>query len=323
MRSDGGIAQRAASLLAGVALLMIVSATVPAVALAVVNGKTMPITAAPWTVSVREYGQPRCTGVIIDQSQILTAGHCVMSRNSANPLPASDFTIEAGVSNFKHPLKTDNPQSRSVIAVRVMPGYIAASKETPNNYLALVARDLSILTLSRRLDLHRDGARAVSLPTAGTHPWRDAARFVAAGFGYEHPKGYHQNGTLNEVLSSTPLKRCGTSQVLCVYQTTGICFGDSGSGIVDVQSRPTVVGVASEGQPGCIPGADYYVFLGSPAAQRFIHDSMQTSYLQAMSYGSGDAHTVIRPLPAIGIVCVILGVLGVWKIRRGNERKRR
>ncbi len=306
-------------------LVVVLVVATGGVSLAVVSGKTVPIRAAPWTVAVREYGQPRCTGVIIGPSRVLTAGHCVMSDggDSAELLPASDFTVKAGVSNFKHPLKSDHPQLRSVIAVRVMPGYIAASKETPNNYLDLVARDLAVLTLSYRLDLRGDDARAAYLPTAGSYPPWGAARLVAAGFGDERPKGYYKDGTLNEVLKSTPRGSCGNSQVLCVFQNTGPCYGDSGSGIVDVKSRPTVVGIFSEGQPICGPGLGYYVFLGSPAALRFIHASMHAPIFQGIADGSADAHTVIRPLPAVGIVCVILGVLGVWRIRQRDKRRGR
>jgi hypothetical protein len=134
------------------------------VALGVVGGKTVSITAAPWTVVVWEPADPgryaACTGVIIDPSHILTAGHCVMVGNSAKPMPASDFGIEAGVSGFKHPLKSDHPQLRSVSAVRVMPGYISSSKITDSNYLAVVAHDLAVFALSRPLDLGGDDARA-------------------------------------------------------------------------------------------------------------------------------------------------------------------
>jgi hypothetical protein len=241
--------------------------------------------------------------------------------DSAEPLPASDFTVEAGVSNFKHPLKSDHPQLRSVSVVRAMPGYIAVSKETPSNNLDLVARDLAVLTLSYRLDLRGDDARAAYLPAADSHP--PSAGLVAAGFGDERPKRYYTNDTLNEVLKSTLRRSCGTSQVLCVFQSTGPCFGDSGSGIVDVQSRPTVVGIVSAVQPGCGPGLTFYVYLGSPAALRFVKTSMRAPIFQGIADGSADTHTVIRPLPAVGIVCVILGVLGVWRIRRRKESKRR
>jgi hypothetical protein len=223
------------------AIAALVSFTTGA-AFGVVGGRTVSITAAPWTVVVREYGQQRCTGVIIDPSRILTAGHCVMSNggNSAKPLPPSDFAIEAGVSNFKHPLKSDHPQLRSISAVHPMPGYIAGSKITHSNYLAAVTRDLAVLTLSHPLDLAGGDARAAHLPTSGTHEPRNVAGLVMAGFGDERPTGYYENGTLNEVVSSAVRGRCSTGQVLCIFQRTSTCSGDSGSGAVEAaHARPS------------------------------------------------------------------------------------
>jgi hypothetical protein len=301
---SGSSTSRAASRLAGIVLAVIVlTGSTGGMALAVINGKTVSIRAAPWSVLVREYGQSRCTGVIIDPSQILTAGHCVMSQggNSAEPLPASDFTVEAGVSNFKHPLKSDRPQLRSVSVVRAMPGYIAVSKLTAGNKLILAAHDLAVLTLSDPLVLNGDDARAAYLPTANSRPPSRVARLVAAGYGDERPTGYYENGTLNEVVKSAPRTSCGNSQVLCVFQSTAPCFGDSGSGIVDVQARPTVVGIFSAELPLCGPGLSYYVFLGSPAALRFVQTSMRAATFQGIADGSAGTHTVIRPLPVVGV----------------------
>jgi hypothetical protein len=246
------------------------------VALAVVGGKTVSITAAPWTVAVREYGQQACTGVIIDPTHILTAGHCVMSGDdgdSAKPLPASDFTIEAGVSNFKHPMASDHPQSRAVSAVRAMPGYIATSKLTSSNDLDAIGHDLAVLTLSRPLDLRGADAKAAYLPTTNALIPTNAARLVMAGFGDERPTGYYENGTLNEVVKSTVEMGCSTSQVLCIYVTTGgPCYGDSGSGAVEPRPHPTVVAIYSEGV-SCGSGVNSYVALTAPAALRFIRAS--------------------------------------------------
>ena len=242
-------------------------------ALGVVGGKTVSISAAPWTVLVRE--PPRdvaaCTGVILDRSHILTAGHCVMVGNSAKPIARSDFRIEAGTSDFKHPLRSDHPQFRSVSAVRAMAGYIATSKITASDYLNVVAHDLAVLTLSRPLDLDGDDARAARLPNAVTpKPWH-VARLVMAGFGYQRWNA--RNGTLNEVGESTVRWSCGTSQVLCMYLTTDTCWGDSGLGVVEPGSRPTVVGILSEAQTLCSPGLAYYALLDSPAALSFIRAS--------------------------------------------------
>jgi hypothetical protein len=263
-------------LAAVVVLVIVLISIMGGAAFGVVGGKTVSITAAPWTVVVREYRQQRCTGVIIDSSHILTAGHCVMSGgddgDSATPFPASVFAIEAGVSNFKHPLTSDRPQFRAVSAVRAMPGYIEASKVTPSNSDGAVGHDLAVLTLSRPLDLHGDDARVAYLPSTNTPVPLRAARLVLAGFGDEKPTDYYENGTLNEVVKPEVAASCSSDQVLCMLApTSNICSGDSGSGAVEPGPHPTVFGILSEG--GCAPGWDYYVALTAPAALRFIKTS--------------------------------------------------
>jgi hypothetical protein len=195
-----------------------------------------------------------------------------MSGNSATPLPAAGFAIEAGVSNFKHPLKSDRPQFRNVSAVRAMPGYIAAGKTTSLNAVDAVGHDLAVLTLSRRLDLHGDDVRAADLPSTNTPVRSRAARLVLAGFGDERATGYYENGTLNEVVKPEVARSCSTSRSLCFFAaTSGACFGDSGSGAVEPGPYPTVFGILSEAP--CGPGGDYYVSLTAPAALRFIRAS--------------------------------------------------
>jgi secreted trypsin-like serine protease len=244
------------------------------VALGVIGGRAVPIRSAPWTVVVWErYVGGRyaaCTGVIVDPLHVLTAGHCVMVGNSAKPLPASGFWIEAGVSNFKHLLKSERPQCRAVRAVRAMPGYVAASKETVSNEVDTVGHDLAVLTLSRALDLRGDDARAAHLPTSKTpKPW--AAPVVMAGFGNERPKpgGAYATGALNELVKPTVVKGCSVGQV-CVDTTSRTCWGDSGSGLVEPGSHPIVIGILSEDDKNCAPGWDYFAFLTAPASLSFI-----------------------------------------------------
>ena len=271
----------AASRLAAVALLLTVLVSASAGgAFGVVGGRRVSVAAAPWTMVVWKrstyVGMPAyaaCTGVIIDPLHILTAGHCVMAGDSAKLLPVSAFRIEAGVSNFKHPLSSDHPQSRSVSAVRVMPGYVAVNKITNDNDPDAIAHDVAVLTLSRALDLRGRDARVAYLPNAETIIPTNAARLVMAGFGNERP-GISANptGDLNEVTKARVLT-CATSQVLCIYQTTNTCWGDSGSGAVEPGRRPTVVGILSAGQEGCRPGLATYVSLTAPATMRFIRAS--------------------------------------------------
>ena len=96
-----------------------------------------------------------------------------------------------------------------------------------------------------------------------------ATRLVIAGFGDEKPTGYYSNGTLNEVTKSKVRKGC-TGRVLCVFDTTATCWGDSGSGVVEPGPNPTVIGILSEDLNPCKPGLDYYVSLTAPAALGFV-----------------------------------------------------
>ena len=267
--------------------------------------KLKPVETLGYTAGKGYYadGQPACTGVIIDRSQILTAGHCVMSGGddggSATPLPASDFAVEAGVSDYKEPLKSGHPQFRSVFAVRAMPGYIASSRRTLRNYLDAVAHDLrsadAVATAGSR---PRRCACCVSPERAYTYASR-CTQFVTAGFGAERPL-YHVNGTLNEVVKSAVRRGCSTKQVLCSFQPTSTCYGDSGSGTVESGPHPTVVGILSEQENhNCRPGLDYYVFVASPGALRFIRTSMKTSHLHGISDGSVSTVTGFSPSAAI------------------------
>jgi Trypsin len=263
---------------ASVALVAVLVCASAGVAYAVVGGERVPITVAPWTVVVRQTGYEVCTGVILSSSRILTAGHCVMSGDSAKELPASEFTVEAGVSDFKHPLPSDHPQLRAVGALRSMPGYIAVSKTTNADTLDAVGHDLAVLTLVRPLDLRGNDARAAYLPGRSTPAPSHNSHLVLAGFGNENPNvRVYPTGDLNEVVKPKVATDCSTDEVLCMYMTTATCWGDSGSGAVEPGQRPIAMGILSESLSDCSPGWDYYVSLTSPTARRFISASFEDS----------------------------------------------
>jgi hypothetical protein len=202
---------------------------------------------------------------------VLTAGHCLYDTDALVPL--SQFAIEAGVSNFNHPLPSDVRQIRALSAARVMPGYIPASRTSYANDVPASAHDLAVLTLSRPLDLNGPDARAARLPAANAHEPSHTTRLVLAGFGEEKP-GEVPNGSFNQLVKPTIWSLCSTGGTLCLFSTTsGICFGDSGAGLVEPGSHPTVVGVVNKSQTNCLAGLSGYIYLGSPAALRFINAS--------------------------------------------------
>ena len=159
-----------------------------------------------------------------------------------------------------------------------------------------ITHDLAVLTLSHPLDLDGPDARAARLPSASAAEPSSHTHVVFVGYGRENIK-QQPDGTLNEAGGLIVHKNCTTRGALCVWSTTSaVCPGDSGGGLVEPGSPPTVVGLASQSN-GAVstsdctpadfthlePSDDYpegYIFLGgdtylgSPAALRFITASL-------------------------------------------------
>lgn len=174
---------------------------------AVYHGRAVTMRAAPWTVVVKEPGQRDCTGAIIDPLRVLTAGHCIMTdETSTRAMPPTAFAVEAGVSNYKHPLPSDAPQVRGVTADTAMPGYVPGAWPggVPRISAAGYAHDLAVLTLSRPLDLNGPDAEAVRLPDPDLPEPTASTRIVNAGFG-EEENGQTPTGALNRTRQANDL----------------------------------------------------------------------------------------------------------------------
>ena len=268
-RSAGGVLLAVALVLCG-----------GGVASGVIGGRATRVTEAPWSVVVYKWtslssglASPLCTGVIISRWKIVTAANCLMpSESSVRASAPIWFLIEAGVSNFRHPLASDHPQWREVKAVWTMRGYIAESKTTLLNFGVAAAHDLAVLKLSRPLELSGDDARAAHLPRA-LFPLR-GKRILTAGFGAEKSTGNNPNGTLNEAPKPTVAQGCFGKGLLCVGMKTATCSADDGAGLIVAGPHPTVIGILT-GDTHCSTTRKatyiaFYTSLTRSSARRFI-----------------------------------------------------
>jgi secreted trypsin-like serine protease len=243
------------------------SLAAPDSSLGIVGGKPVAIQEAPWTVEILQQGLPTCTGVILDATHVLTAGHCLFTGAGNVRQSPSTFLVVAGVSNFSD-VSDPHAQPRSVAALHLMPGHLETI--TRSNVATVIAHDLAILVLSKPL-LVDQYVKPVSLPTrplalTGSH-------IAVAGFGETVP-GDTSNRALEELVAPQFLSSCSTSTLLCIVSPPGsACYGDSGSGLVITTApHPTVVGILSTS--GCAPDDENdFVALTSNIAQRFLRTS--------------------------------------------------
>ena len=242
---------------------------------------------------LRQEGNVTCSGVIIDALHVLTAAHCLYG-DSNSPAPASQFTIEAGVSNFKDPSQNGTEQVRRVARrddhARLHHGRMDEQQLGRRSR----ARPGSVDPLpSTRPGRPRCTSSASPNPKekAATSP-RAALTSSSPGYGEENTTS-RPNGSLNEDIGLIVHPECNTNRVFCVWSSTSAtCLGDSGAALVEPGSPATVVEFNSTGNAfddcstpttnGLEPSSDYsggYIFfggavyVGSHAALQFIDSS--------------------------------------------------
>ena len=113
---------------------------------AVVGGMQISITQAPWAVAVTAKVSAdeviRCSGSILNETEVLTAAHCVFDEAGDRIEPESIY-IQAGVSNFNG-VEVEQ-QEIPVKAVRVHPYYVRIPNATQAN-----PDDVAVLELEKR-----------------------------------------------------------------------------------------------------------------------------------------------------------------------------
>ncbi len=273
MRPPGNAARRFVVGLGLAAVLGSVVAGSGASALRIVGGKSIEATAAPWAVFVMVgsgSSADRCTGVIIDASHVLVAGHCVYRNNRLAAL--AQITVRAGISNSNAPVSSQE-QDRTVSAYRVPPGFRNTGLDVPD--------DVAVLTLAMPLALNTPYVQATALPAANA-PFPGGAEVVIAGFGRTVGKGLTA-GPLKEMTAIVERQgNCGAfgnasfyfdadGVFICAYTpVAAACGGDSGDGFVTTGHR-VVLGVLEDASPGCAPRSmEIGAYVGAPEILDFI-----------------------------------------------------
>jgi Trypsin len=244
----------------------------------IVGGGQIAITQAPWQVFVEavipisktEDLVLLCGGSIIDETHVVTAGHCMFDPETGAKVPAEDVLVVAGTSNFE--VAEPEEQAIEVESIRVHPDFDYSSG-------AGAPDDVAVLALDKPLAFD-SSTQPIGLVAAGATPG-EGAQVNLTGFGRETPNGKSE-GPLHSLAMTVGFSRpCGgeyDAVFLCASATTGSgCSGDSGSGLTEGPA-PTLVGVMDiveivSGE-SCRDGADNgFVNIAAPEIRDFIEGS--------------------------------------------------
>jgi hypothetical protein len=249
--------------------------------IAIVGGTRIAITQAPWQTLVlailSETEGILCGGVILNETEVLTAGHCVYNPETRERIPADQIVVGAGTADLK--LAEPDEQASLASGVRVHPYYAYdPGTQQPN------PDDVAVLELKHAL-VFDTAVQSASLASSGAL-FGEGTSANLTGFGDEDPLTEELNGELYSIgmtLGST--RQCGGEDdalFICASAPKGSdCFGDSGSGLTLTGSPATVIGVTDtveiiEGKP-CLDGAvGGFANVAAPEIRDFIAEDAAT-----------------------------------------------
>ncbi|KAL8616376.1 hypothetical protein ACOMHN_032230 [Nucella lapillus] len=240
----------------------------------------------PWVAMLLNSGKFHCGCVIVDRYHVLTAGHCLDKHVKNNRLNSNTLEIIAG--QFHRSIQTPEVGAQQV--------FVISGIRHPDYDQFRFVNDVAVLRLARPL-VFNDNVSAVCIPSANDVLPK---RCTVAGWGALNYFVRMNPEALQEVdldtYTSAQCKRTFGSRVnnISRYVTQGVmcasnstsggkdsCRGDSGSGLMCVQSEPsgklhyTLFGLVSSGFGCGDPGQPgFYTFI--PHYLSWIYTSIAT-----------------------------------------------
>lgn len=237
-----------------VAVSTLIAPPIGAVGPRIVGGSAIPVTQAPWQVSVSVSGTSSaggtlCGGSLINVDWVVTAAHCV-----AGVAPAS-LAVYSGVDQ----LSQRSGSNRSIVSSVVL---------HPNWNGSIYQADIALLKLSAPLTL-TDKVQLISLPTnvdPATWPTQGTPA-VVSGWGstaFNAAASNQLNSGTVSILGGPGVNTCGAygssfqaSDDICAGAPSGgvdTCQGDSGGPLVVTEiGIPLLAGVTSVGNECGLP----------------------------------------------------------------------
>uniref|UniRef100_A0A3B3DQG4 Coagulation factor VII, like n=2 Tax=Oryzias melastigma TaxID=30732 RepID=A0A3B3DQG4_ORYME len=220
----------------------------------VVNGEICPKGHCPWQALLTEHNEFICGGIVLSDTWILTAAHCVWSK------PIAIFHVSVGKHDLYETEKTE--QRRRVLQVVIHPGYNRTSYDS----------DIALLKLHRPVKLGQYVV-PICLPAQNSTFFRtlyNVRHSTVSGWGRRMEFGLPARYLQRLVLPRVPLQECRlhskltiSKNMMCAGLKSGgrdACGGDSGGPLVTRYKKTWfLTGVVSWGE-GCAKENMYGIY---------------------------------------------------------------